>query len=85
MKGVNKERNLVKRVGHMWEDTNEIKARTPPIFDVTPPPHKGSLDYTGKYYLILFYLLLFRISLNLNKHLGMVTLDYSSGQGGFNL
>ena len=40
VKGVNKERDLVKWGGHMWEDTNEIKARTPPIFDVTPPSVK---------------------------------------------
>lgn len=72
----------------MWEDTHEIKARKPPLFDVTffflVKEVKRTHVRDAKY-LILFYLLLFRISLNLNKHLGMVTLDYSSGQRGYNL
>lgn len=72
----------------MWEDTNEIKARKPPFFDVTfffLVKEVQSTEVRDAKYLIIFYLLLFRINLNLNKHLGMVTLGYSSGQEGFNL
>lgn len=42
----------------MWEDTNEIKARKPPFFDVTFFfPGKRSSEYRGKRCQIFNYIL----------------------------